>query len=150
MIYVGSGVEGYGNLILIRHANGYVSAYAHLKSMSVAKGDNVNRGDTIGAAGMTGSVSQPAAPLRAAQGRDPGRSGAAAGRLTSHRRRKLRAKAPAISGGFLALSQSQTALPISPARCRTNWIATRPERAPRVAAHSMARARSVSSSISSP
>lgn len=59
VIYVGSGVEGYGNLILVRHPNGYVSAYAHLKSISVAKGDNVSRGDTIGAVGMTGSVSRP-------------------------------------------------------------------------------------------
>ena len=33
VIYVGSGVEGYGNLVLIRHANGYVSAYAHLKDI---------------------------------------------------------------------------------------------------------------------
>ena len=38
VIYVGSGVEGDGNLILVRHPNGYVSAYAHLKSISVAKG----------------------------------------------------------------------------------------------------------------
>ena len=58
VIYVGSGVEGYGNLVLIRHANGYVTAYANLKDMSVAKGTVVNRGDTIGAAGKTGSVSK--------------------------------------------------------------------------------------------
>jgi len=58
VIYSGSGVEGYGNLILIRHPNGYVSAYAHLQDMSVAKGTVVNRGDTIGSAGKTGSVSK--------------------------------------------------------------------------------------------
>ena len=58
VIYVGSGVEGYGNLILIRHPNGYVSAYAHLKDMNVAKGTVVNRGDNIGTAGKTGSVSK--------------------------------------------------------------------------------------------
>ncbi len=58
VIYVGSGVEGYGNLVLIRHANGYVSAYAHLSSMNVAKGAVVSRGETIGAAGKTGSVTQ--------------------------------------------------------------------------------------------
>ena len=58
VIYAGSGVEGYGNLILIRHPNGYVSAYAHLKDMSVAKGTVVNRGDAIGTAGKTGSVSK--------------------------------------------------------------------------------------------
>ena len=59
VIYVGSGVEGYGNLVLIRHTNVYVSAYAHLSSISVNKGDTVNRGDAIGAVGMTGSVSRP-------------------------------------------------------------------------------------------
>jgi murein DD-endopeptidase MepM/ murein hydrolase activator NlpD len=59
VIYVGSGVEGYGNLILIRHPNGYVSAYAHLKSIAVAKGATVSRGDNIGQVGMTGSVSRP-------------------------------------------------------------------------------------------
>jgi len=59
VIYVGSGVEGYGNLILIRHPNGYVSAYAHLESTSVQKGQTVSRGDPIGLVGMTGSVSRP-------------------------------------------------------------------------------------------
>lgn len=58
VIYAGSGVEGYGNLVLIRHPNGYVSAYAHLKDMNVAKGTVVNRGDNIGTAGKTGSVSK--------------------------------------------------------------------------------------------
>ena len=71
VIYVGSGVEGYGNLILIRHPNGYVSAYAHLKSMSVAKGANVSRGDTIGAAGMTGSVTQPQLHFELRKGATP-------------------------------------------------------------------------------
>ena len=71
VIYVGSGVEGYGNLILIRHPNGYVSAYAHLGSMSVTKGANVSRGDTIGAAGMTGSVSKPQLHFELRKGATP-------------------------------------------------------------------------------
>ncbi|ODT76118.1 MAG: hypothetical protein ABS76_32220 [Pelagibacterium sp. SCN 64-44] len=71
VIYVGSGVEGYGNLILIRHPNGYVSAYAHLKSMSVAKGAVVNRGDAIGAAGMTGSVTKPQLHFELRKGATP-------------------------------------------------------------------------------
>lgn len=71
VIYVGSGVEGYGNLVLIRHANGYVSAYAHLKSMSVSKGANVNRGDAIGATGMTGSVSKPQLHFELRKGATP-------------------------------------------------------------------------------
>lgn len=71
VIYVGSGVEGYGNLILIRHPNGYVSAYAHLQSMNVAKGAVVNRGDTIGAAGMTGSVTKPQLHFELRKGATP-------------------------------------------------------------------------------
>ncbi len=71
VIYVGSGVEGYGNLILIRHANGYVSAYAHLKATTVSKGDNVTRGDNIGQAGMTGSVSRPQLHFELRKGATP-------------------------------------------------------------------------------
>ena len=71
VIYVGSGVEGYGNLILIRHANGYVSAYAHLKAVGVSKGDNVTRGDSIGQAGMTGSVSRPQLHFELRKGATP-------------------------------------------------------------------------------
>ena len=71
VIYVGSGVEGYGNLILIRHPNGYVSAYAHLKEMSVTKGDVVNRGDNIGSAGMTGGVSRPQLHFELRKGATP-------------------------------------------------------------------------------
>lgn len=71
VIYVGNGVEGYGNLVLIRHPNGYVSAYAHLKEISVQKGDVVNRGDNIGAAGMTGSVSRPQLHFELRKGATP-------------------------------------------------------------------------------
>ena len=71
VIYVGSGVEGYGNLILIRHPNGFVSAYAHLKAMSVSKGQNVNRGDNIGQTGMTGSVNRPQLHFELRKGATP-------------------------------------------------------------------------------
>lgn len=71
VIYVGSGVEGYGNLILVRHPNGYVSAYAHLKDAKVEKGAVVNRGDQIGTAGMTGSVSRPQLHFELRKGATP-------------------------------------------------------------------------------
>jgi murein DD-endopeptidase MepM/ murein hydrolase activator NlpD len=57
--YVGDGLKGYGNLILIRHANGWVSAYAHADKMFVKVGDQVRRGQVIGTVGKTGPVSQP-------------------------------------------------------------------------------------------
>ena len=71
VIYVGNGVEGYGNMILIRHANGYVSAYAHLKESRIDKGATVKRGDTIGAAGMTGSVNKPQLHFELRKGATP-------------------------------------------------------------------------------
>jgi murein DD-endopeptidase MepM/ murein hydrolase activator NlpD len=71
VIYAGSGVEGYGNLVLIRHPNGYVSAYAHLQQMNVAKGTVVNRGDNIGTAGKTGSVSKPQLHFELRKGATP-------------------------------------------------------------------------------
>jgi murein DD-endopeptidase MepM/ murein hydrolase activator NlpD len=71
VIYAGSGVEGYGNLILIRHPNGYVSAYAHLQQMNVAKGTVINRGDNIGTAGKTGSVSKPQLHFELRKGATP-------------------------------------------------------------------------------
>ena len=71
VIYVGNGVEGYGNLILVRHPNGYVSAYAHLKDTRVNKGDVINRGDQIGTAGMTGSVSRPQLHFELRKGATP-------------------------------------------------------------------------------
>lgn len=72
VIYVGNAVEGYGNLILVKHANGYVSAYAHLKTMGVVKGDTVNRGDAIGTVGMTGaSISRPQLHFQLRRGATP-------------------------------------------------------------------------------
>lgn len=71
VIYVGSAVEGYGNLILIKHDNGYVSAYAHLSQASVVKGDTVVRGSAIGLAGMTGSVTRPQLHFELRKGATP-------------------------------------------------------------------------------
>lgn len=71
VIYTGSAVQGYGNLILIKHTNGYVSAYAHLKDISIAKGDMVARGDAIGTTGMTGGVSRPQLHFELRKGATP-------------------------------------------------------------------------------
>ena len=56
----------YGNLILVRHADGWVSAYAHNSEIDVKRGDTVQRGQTIAKAGMTGSVS-PGPPPQVAR-----------------------------------------------------------------------------------
>jgi murein DD-endopeptidase MepM/ murein hydrolase activator NlpD len=57
--YSGNELKGYGNLILIRHEGGFVTAYAHAKELSVKRGDTVKRGDVIGRVGQTGAVSTP-------------------------------------------------------------------------------------------
>jgi len=71
VIYVGNAVEGYGNLVLIRHSNGYVSAYAHLRDISVQRGAQVGRGDAIGTVGMTGSVTRPQLHFELRRGATP-------------------------------------------------------------------------------
>lgn len=57
--YAGSELRGYGNLILLRHDNGWVTAYAHNDEISVKRGDKVTRGQVIAKAGKTGEVDQP-------------------------------------------------------------------------------------------
>lgn len=58
VVYAGSEVRGLGNLLLVSHAGGYITAYAHLDKMSVAKGATVKKGQTIGTVGASGGVSE--------------------------------------------------------------------------------------------
>ncbi len=57
--YVGDSLASYGNLVLIRHSNGLVTAYAHLDRVHVTRGDVVRRGQAIGTVGSTGTVANP-------------------------------------------------------------------------------------------
>lgn len=57
--YAGNELRGYGNLVLIEHANGYVTAYAHNQVLTVKRGDKVARGDVIARVGQTGNVKSP-------------------------------------------------------------------------------------------
>jgi lipoprotein NlpD len=47
VMYAGSGIRGYGNLVIVKHSNSLLSAYAHNRSISVKEGDNVNKGQVI-------------------------------------------------------------------------------------------------------
>lgn len=69
--YAGSELKGYGNLVLIRHPNGFVSAYAHNGSLDVKRGDQVKRGQTIAKAGQTGNVSTPQVHFELRKGSSP-------------------------------------------------------------------------------
>ncbi len=57
--YAGNELKGYGNLVLVRHPNGYVTAYAHAKELLVKRGDQVKRGQVIARSGQTGNVNAP-------------------------------------------------------------------------------------------
>jgi murein DD-endopeptidase MepM/ murein hydrolase activator NlpD len=69
--YAGSELKGYGNLVLVRHENGWVTAYAHSEQVLVARGDKVKRGQVIAKAGKTGSVDQPQVHFEVRQGQKP-------------------------------------------------------------------------------
>ena len=58
-IYAGDDIKTYGKLVLIRHANGYVTAYADNSELEVKEGDAVKRGQIIAKAGASGEVSSP-------------------------------------------------------------------------------------------
>ncbi len=59
VVYAGNELEGLGNLVLVRHADGWVSAYAHNKEIDVKRGEEVRRGQTIARSGRTGSTDMP-------------------------------------------------------------------------------------------
>jgi murein DD-endopeptidase MepM/ murein hydrolase activator NlpD len=69
--YSGHELKGYGNLILIRHANGFVSAYAHASELLVKRGDTIKRGQVIAHAGQTGSVTSPQLHFEIRKGSTP-------------------------------------------------------------------------------
>jgi murein DD-endopeptidase MepM/ murein hydrolase activator NlpD len=69
--YVGNELKGYGNLILIRHADDWVTAYAHNSQMLVKKGEQVRRGQIIAKAGQSGNVAQPQLHFELRKGSKP-------------------------------------------------------------------------------
>ncbi len=69
--YAGSELKGYGNLILLRHDSGWVTAYAHNEEILVKRGDKVKRGQSIAKAGKTGTVDQPQVHFELRQGQKP-------------------------------------------------------------------------------
>jgi murein DD-endopeptidase MepM/ murein hydrolase activator NlpD len=68
VVYAGNELRGFGNLLLIRHADGWVSAYAHADQLLVERGAQVTRGQAIAKVGTTGSVSEPQLHFELRQG----------------------------------------------------------------------------------
>jgi murein DD-endopeptidase MepM/ murein hydrolase activator NlpD len=69
--YAGSELKGYGNLILIRHPNGFVSAYANNGDIEVKRGETVKRGQIIAKSGQSGNVASPQLHFELRKGATP-------------------------------------------------------------------------------
>ena len=69
--YAGNELKGFGNLILIRHADNWVTAYAHLGTIDVKKDQKVKRGEVIARAGQTGGVTAPQLHFEIRKGSNP-------------------------------------------------------------------------------
>ncbi len=69
--YAGNELKGYGNLVLIRHSNGFVTAYAHASEILVKRGEAVKRGQVIARSGQTGNVTSPQLHFEIRKGATP-------------------------------------------------------------------------------
>lgn len=69
--YAGNELRGYGNLILVKHPNGWISAYAHCDLILVKRGEKVARGQVIARVGSTGNVSEPQLHFELRRGNHP-------------------------------------------------------------------------------
>ena len=59
VVYAGSGVRGYGNLIVLKHAGNLLTAYAHNSVLLVSQGQTVRAGDRIALVGQSGHATGP-------------------------------------------------------------------------------------------
>jgi murein DD-endopeptidase MepM/ murein hydrolase activator NlpD len=69
--YSGNELKGYGNLILVRHFNGYVTAYPHASELLVKRGDMIKRGQIIAKSGQSGEVGSPQLHFEIRKGSSP-------------------------------------------------------------------------------
>jgi murein DD-endopeptidase MepM/ murein hydrolase activator NlpD len=69
--YSGNELKGYGNLVLVRHSNGYVTAYAHASELLVKRGDPIKRGQIIAKSGQSGEVGSPQLHFEIRKGSTP-------------------------------------------------------------------------------
>ncbi len=71
VIYTGNELQAFGNLVLIRHAGGWVTAYGHLATIAVQSKASVTQGQVIGTVGQTGTASSPQLHFEIRQGSKP-------------------------------------------------------------------------------
>ncbi|HLY00671.1 MAG TPA: M23 family metallopeptidase, partial [Roseiarcus sp.] len=71
VVYAGDGLKGYGNLVLIKHPNGFVTAYGNNEELDVKRGETVKRGQVIAKSGDTGNVNSPQLHFELRKGSTP-------------------------------------------------------------------------------
>lgn len=71
VVYAGDTIPGFGRMLLIRHAGGFTTAYAHNSAMFVQVGDKVERGQVIAHVGSSGAVAGPQLHFEMRMGRKP-------------------------------------------------------------------------------
>lgn len=71
VVYAGNELAGFGNLVLIRHPGGWVTAYAHSDALLVKEGDLVKQGQTIAKAGSTGNAATAQVHFELRKGKEP-------------------------------------------------------------------------------
>jgi LysM repeat protein len=71
VVYTGDGAAGFGNLILLRHARGWISAYGHNDDILVSRGQAVAQGAVIARAGTSGGIAEPQLHFELRQGNRP-------------------------------------------------------------------------------
>jgi murein DD-endopeptidase MepM/ murein hydrolase activator NlpD len=71
VVYAGNELRGFGNLLLIKHADGWVTAYAHAQTLKVGRGDQVRRGEIIATVGDSGNVGRPQLHFEIRKGQQP-------------------------------------------------------------------------------
>ncbi len=69
--YAGNELRGFGNMLLIKHADGWVTAYAHNETLLVGRGDTVRKGQVIAKVGTSGSVTKPQLHFELRKGKQP-------------------------------------------------------------------------------
>ncbi len=69
--FVGAGLKAFGNLVLVKHSGGWITAYAHLDEVTVKEGDQLDRGQVLGVVGQTGRVDSPQLHFEIRKSREP-------------------------------------------------------------------------------
>jgi murein DD-endopeptidase MepM/ murein hydrolase activator NlpD len=71
VVYAGSGIRGYGNLVVLQHPGDLLTVYAHNSELFVAPGQAVRAGERIAAVGQTGRATGPHLHFEVRQGQIP-------------------------------------------------------------------------------